>query len=1709
MTDAASPSRYVSLHTHSEHSELDSLAKISDLFARTAELGQPALAITDHGTLGGLWKAQNAADLHGVKLIPGIEAYLAIGDRFQHNQVELADGELADDSDDSAADDEAGGHDENGEPKPAKARTKTKKYEHLTLLAVSETGWRNLVRINNAAQKTKWGKYARIDYALVKQHAEGVVILSGCLGGPILGPLSRGDYSQAEANLLKMIATVGRENVYIEVMEHGIESESAILHLAAQLAQEHGIPLVATNDSHHTHAHDADAHDAWLAVSTKALVSDQKRYRFSGTGYHHRSEEEMLDLRPEAWWAEAIANTMLVADRVEGRILPPPTPKLPAFPTPDGFSDNLRYYHHLVTQGAIARYGDLTLRPDVRARLNEELAIIRDAGFIDYFLIVQDVVAWARANSILVGPGRGSGAGSITAYCLGITGLCPLENSLLFERFLEPGRPDFPDFDVDFEALRRADILDYLQRKWGPKSVALIGAFGSAKTKQALKSAARVLEAGSVGDKLAKVVPIAGGNPFTFAQLEDLTLGEADPFRDQLAKLGEKGEDVVALARQFAGTVSGVSIHACGVIVSDLDLTDLIPLRIDSKTGRWVSQWDSKDVEAFGLLKLDILSLRNLDIAHQAITFIYEQTGEQLDFDRIPHPNTQGDPRVDAAFRTIREGRTAGLFQLESPKMTELAQDVGPTNLRDLSALVALFRPGPLSAGMDQHYARRKNGRDAVDYSIFTDDPREQDVIASVLGDTFGTCLAGDAQVYSQTRGRLVPIWDIRVGERVQGICDDLNPASGVVTAWTQTGIRPTVRTSLSDGSTLRSTNDHRVMTPTGWVAVGSLHPGDVIAAPWTYLAPDTVRPATPTDLARARVLGFLLGDGSLGASCAVVFSGKERELHEALRDAVSVAFPDSSFSESIGLRDILRTKVAGPRGRGSGTLLEWLRVLGLEGSARSTTNGGLRSADLFVPHRFLSADSDVIRALLAALWDTDGYVSGSTACSPIASFTTMSPQLAEDVRFLLRRVGITSSVTRSSHLSTKGVRTAYQVTVTSVRIFASEIAPWLSHAGKRAAAATMVRSSDLLHARTTRRESAHPKTLVRSLVQASGVPVRLAFRKHDTSRSFVNSGRVGESTVNRIAYAVGSAEMDPLTRVQWLAIKSQTSGPVEPVYDITVDGIHNFIADGVVVHNCIFQEQLMSLGRVMAGFDVDARGLLRRAVGKKDKVKMAEVGQMFIAGCVQDFRDPITGEITSPAMSERTALVMWEAMKGSGEYLFNASHSAAYAQLAYITAYLKANWPAAYGAAILAVTEKPEKRQQALRSLPEEGIEVLAPDVNRSGAHSRPEGPTSVRLGLKEIKGVGDSGERIARVREESGKLFTSLTDVANRVRQGGSAADGSDSLKYLPTNHLEGLVEAGALDEFGPRMGQHAAARIAKTGNDVVPPPIEWGYLERSARQRQRLLVSLGTHPLIQLHDEVSAWRHHREAGGRSFHMRASAVEEVPNEDGASVTVLGLLGRYAEKPYRGGQMAGLTIEGPRASVEAVMWNDTVEATKMAGTMPNIGGVLAVSARVKIRVFESEDDEGNIVETTEHQLQVNQVYPVPVHDPVQGNLPPTDIPRIAFATAPRPQASRKTAAKAPAPVPAQAEPAPEPSPVRVVDSGLRVLVARPYDGSTDIVRRNGLMPTSKLAQRVLAFTGTQPTLNTWPSEHGASFAVIDTDLITTLAVIEVAAETG
>ena len=1617
---------YVSLHTHSEHSALDSTAKVKALFAATKDMGQTALAITDHGNADGLWKAQAAADANCVKLIPGIEAYLAIGNRFERNSLEV-DAEFTDDSDDSADDVLL---DEEGEPLPAVAqKKKTKKYEHLTLLATSPVGWKNMVRIINASQETKWGKYPRIDYKLVAAHSEDIIILSGCLGGPILGPLARGDLAEAERNLLTMIHTVGRDNVYLEVMEHGIEAETRILNLVAWLGAEYGVKLVATNDSHHVHANGHDIHDAWLAVSTKAKLADEKRYRFNGTGFHHRSEAEMLELRPEGWWAEAVQNTTLVADRVAARCLPVPAPKLPSFPTPVPFANNRAYYQYLVTKGAVERYGDLSLRPDVRARLNveaqvilhpsEELALIYPDGFVDYFLIYHQIIAWCLDKGILVGPGRGSAAGSITAYCLRITGICPLENDLLFERFFEKGRPDFPDIDVDFEALERGGILDFMESIWGKKSVSLIGSFSSAKTKRAIKDAARVLDAGRLGDVLSKLVPVEGGNPFSFEQLFDTTVAQSAEFRAQYAKSGEQAERVVELARGFVNTVNGSSIHACGVIVSDLDLTDLIPQRIDNKTGRRISAWDSKDVEKFGLLKIDVLSLRNLDVAKTCIGYIFDTTGERIDFYNLPHPNTQGDPRVDAAYKLIQDGRTAGIFQMESPAMSALGRQVQPKTLTDISAVVALFRPGPLSAGMDQHFANRKNGKEAIDYTMYTTDPVESGWLETVLGDTYGTCLVGGSRVYSVTRGKLVDIADITVGELVQSHTDTGETVARHVLAWQETGVKPVIQTRFTNGAILRSTADHKVLTTRGWVAIGSLLPEDSVASPWAYLPP--TEETTQTN-ARARILGLLLGDGYLGHSSAVNFVSKGAELHNSFRTAALEAFPGTNFSYFERARGVGTTNVTGggPRGGVSGTpegtgasagaMLTWLRELGLKAPRDSWRDGGSTSQNKFVPAEYLSGDTETVVALLGALWDTDGTITFRKAPrgqGAAIAYKTISPQLAEDVQFLLSRLSIPSTLTRSTYVAARGPRTAFTITVTDEFLFACTFANALHNTQKTAVAQELSEREFNQFARAISRGSLVSSALVKDAVRATGKPIKPGFRSVGVSPNIMSTGVspfTKSSSVALLGEAFDSDELRALSAVRWVQVREQVALGDERVFDITVEDTHNFVADGIVVHNCVFQESMMRLGTVVAGFDAAERGALRRAVSKKDPVQMALVGEKFRSQAGTEYKDE-NGEVISPVFAAATADRVWEMLKGGASYLFNASHSAAYAQLAYITAYLKANWPAAYGAAILAVTDSEDKRILALRALPEEGIEILGPDVNLSRAHSFPENTTQVRLGLAEIKGVGVSGELIEQVRVAGGPdyRFTSFHSVIDEVRKGGVNAEGETDLGYLPTNHVDALIEAGAFDTFGPRMGLFTVGRIIKDAAHLPVPDLEWGYLERSARQRGRLLISLGEHPLTRLQNDVRNWNKPGPINamtGEVFRSPGIPVASIPDEHGTTVTAIGVLARFKEKAYRGGRMASLTLEGSNTSINGVLWDKTLTESKLGNVIPPLGGLVAATCRVTIREFENEDEEGNTVVTQEKSLTVERLYAVPVVDPAHGALVAT-LPRVDFLSRP------------------------------------------------------------------------------------------------------------
>ncbi|MHA3723765.1 DNA polymerase III subunit alpha [Leucobacter sp. HY1910] len=753
---------FVHLHTHSEFSMLDSLARVTDIFARAQEHGAPALAVTDHGTLGGIWQAKKAADQTGVKLIAGLEAYLAIGSRYERDKIEVLADDAASEGDDSGdKGDEHGG-----------LRFKQRAYEHITILARNRSGWLNLVKLQNESSKHIAGRAKLIDFDLLAEHSDGLMVLTGCVGGPVFGPVARAgqmeellspltspdsevspeqaaqalelieridaEKQRARTNLERLMAAVGRENVYLEVMEHGNAPEQAALEALRALAREYDLPLVATNDCHYTDADDRTAHGAWLAVQTKKTIATQT-FTFHGSGYHLRTAEEMAALRAEGWWQDACAQTLTIAERVEPDAVPEPQDRLPSFPIPDGFEHENYYLRHLLAQGIEQKLG--TLDDTYRARINTELDVIFAKGFVSYFLIVWDLIAWARANGIYIGAGRGSAAGSLVAYLLDITRVDPIEYDLLFERFLDPGRTDFPDIDIDVESRYRGKLIAYLGEKWGAENVAQIGTVGKNQVRGSWKEGLKVLGAApSLADKTGELIPAD-------LKMSELLSSRQDPRLTEFWREFDKisyADRALQLAASFYQVAKLSSIHAGGVIISPEPLDTMIPMRwAEANKGagdyRWITEWDYPDCESFGLVKFDLLGIRNLDMAHVAIDSVRDRLGENITLENIPHPDhDHEDPRVQRAFHMLREGRTAGVFQLESPAMTELLENVGPDTLTELSSVIALFRPGPLSAGMHTRYADRKHGREPVSYDYLTTDPGEAAALAQVFGNTYG-----------------------------------------------------------------------------------------------------------------------------------------------------------------------------------------------------------------------------------------------------------------------------------------------------------------------------------------------------------------------------------------------------------------------------------------------------------------------------------------------------------------------------------------------------------------------------------------------------------------------------------------------------------------------------------------------------------------------------------------------------------------------------------------------------------------------------------------------------------------------------------------------------------------------------------------------------------------------------------------------------------
>ncbi len=686
---------FTHLHVHTEFSMLDGAARLPELVAAAAADGQPALGITDHGNMYGVLDFYKECRNQGVKPIVGAELYQA---HDRRDERIVTRGRV----------DDNGGTGEGGK----------KAWYHLTVLVENEVGYRNLIQLASRAFLEGYYRKPKVDWQLLNDHADGLIATTGCLGGHVLQSLLAGDEAAAVAKAGRLQDIFGRDNLFVELQDHGIPAQAQTNPKLYDIARKLRAPLLATNDSHYVHQHDAIGHDALLCVQTGALMSDPDRFKFQGDGHYLKPAAEMRNLFAEV--PEACDNTLWVAERANLEIAFG-KPQLPRFPLPEGFVDDSAYLEHLTMEGARERWGrDL---PDtVVDRLMYELKVIADMGFSAYFLIVWDLIRHARESGIRVGPGRGSAAGCAVAYSLRITDLDPIRYDLIFERFLNPSRISMPDIDMDFDSRFRDEMIRYAAERYGRDRVAQIVTFSTIKARAAVRDASRVLgHPYVVGDKIAKAMPplVMGRDTPLHACLE-----ENPKFVDGYKAAAELRamydtdptvKEVVDVALGLEGLRRQDGIHAAAVVITREPLTDYLPIQRKPEPGRnpedapVVTQYEMHGVEDLGLLKMDFLGLRNLDVIEDTVRLVRAHKDPGFDVDAVPLDDA-------ATLEMLRRGDSIGVFQLEGGPMRALMRSLAPTSFDDVAALVALYRPGPMAANMHNDYADRKNGRKPVQY---------------------------------------------------------------------------------------------------------------------------------------------------------------------------------------------------------------------------------------------------------------------------------------------------------------------------------------------------------------------------------------------------------------------------------------------------------------------------------------------------------------------------------------------------------------------------------------------------------------------------------------------------------------------------------------------------------------------------------------------------------------------------------------------------------------------------------------------------------------------------------------------------------------------------------------------------------------------------------------------------------------------------------
>ena len=1333
--------KFTHLHVHSHYSLLDGLPKIDELLDYVKELEMDSVALTDHGVLYGAVEFYKKAKKAGIKPIIGVEIYQAL-ERMEDKRPNIDD----------------------------------KRY-HLVLLVKNEKGYKNLVKLITDSHLEGFYYKPRIDEKLLEKHSEGLIGLSGCLQGKIPQLILAKKFKEAEAISLEYQEIFGKDNFYLELQHHpNLKEQKRVNETLISFSKKLGIPLVATNDCHYLRPEDAEAQDILMLINTGSNPSDPERLTMRADDFSFREPEKMIEDFKET--PEAIENTQKIKDACNfqfelGKI------KLPSYPLPDTRTAD-EYLKELCYQGIEKR--QLTKSKNIVDRLEHELSVIKETGFASYFLIVQDFVNWAKQKRIVVGPGRGSSAGSLIAYLLNITNVNPLKYNLLFERFLNPGRSASPpDIDLDFTDRRRDEVIDYVAQKYGRDKVAQIITFGTMTARAVVRDVGRALNyAYSYCDQIAKMIPFG----FTL----DQALQEIEEFR-QIYQQDFKSQKLIDLAKKLEGVARHASTHACGVVISAEPLKNIVPLQHPTQNDQnIVTQYEMHAIEDLGLLKMDFLGLKNLTTIEDTLKMIYAIHKKSIDIEKIPLDNKK-------VYQLLQAGDCVGLFQLESEGMRRYLKELKPTEFEDIIAMVALYRPGPMQ--FIPQYIKRKHKREKINYFH----PK----LKPILEKTQGICVTGDTAIQLANSGSIMEIKKI-ISTETPLTVQSLELENGrfvkrKILTKLNNGIQDIYELTLRTGKKIKATHDHQFLTPEGWKRVADLKLGDFLATP-RYLLAGKMKYNT----SRLKTLAYLLADGALTNGVSCYFVNKNRSLLQDFKKCVESSFDNTKIRFTKHIRGVWRASPSKRIKKGSlyhtpNSLLKWLRELNLK-----TKDGGMSSAQKYIPNFIFEFKKKHISEFLATFWDCDGGI-----VKKMAYVTVRSKKLVYDLQTLLLKLGINSFIYQPEKYvgrDKKLVKT-YRLIVYDMPQFYYSVGRFMITKKRILAKRYAADNKNASYKEFTPRKPFFEKLLEykekKGLTQREISSALAIGRKGFFGLKERNKNRLNAVVAEKIACLLRNKKLQRLATdrtIRWEDIRKIKYAGKERVYDIEVKGSHNFIANNIISHNCIYQEQLMQIAQQLAGFSLAEADILRKAVGKKIKELLLEQKEKMVQGIIKN------------GVKKEVAEKIWKWVLPFARYGFNKSHSTSYATIAYQTAFLKAYYPLEFMACLL-TSEKADVERIGflIEECKKMGIKVLPPDINESfrnfsvvpGENSPPTTfpgfrlikPIAqkvvrgrIRFGLLAIKNVGTNiVETIVKERKENGK-YNSVEDFISRI-----------NCKDLNKKSLESLIKAGAFDKLAER--------------------------------------------------------------------------------------------------------------------------------------------------------------------------------------------------------------------------------------------------------------------------------------------------------------------